>query len=168
MSIKKAKHTTKDPPGLCVNVEHVCLENTMVQQPTRELVDALLEVEVRDVLVIAKLKVLPLFNLDDLLTTDCLLDLLLLLVYGDYVTPPNSLTGAIGAGCVRDDVRYHVDAIKGPRHQPICGDGQPADGAFAVGGYDDGALSIKVVALVAGGGRGHCDSLNNKSPLPPF
>ena len=147
----------RNAPRQRINVEHVRLENPIMQQSPRELQHPRLDFEKSDILEIVQLKVLPLLRLRHLFAVDRLLDLLFLFVDLDDVAPPNGVASTVRARSVRDDVRNDVHALEGRRHQSVGCNSQPADGSFAVNRHVDGALA-KVIALGCGGGHGGSQS----------
>ena len=121
-----------DLPGLGIDVEHVTLLHVKLEEATGDLGDTRFELEVRDVLVIGQLEVLPSLGLLDLLTADGLRDLLLLLDGVDDITKTVCVAFAVRAAGVEEDVVGGLDALHWAGDKPVLGLLQTTDTGLAL------------------------------------
>ena len=118
-------------PRLSIDIEHVILLDTELEEAARHLRDTGFELEVRDVLVIGQMEVLPRLGLRDLLAPDGLRDLLLLLDDVDDLTEPIRIAVPVCATGIEEDVVDGADALHGAGDDSVLGFLQSAGAGLA-------------------------------------
>ncbi len=98
-------------PRLSVDVEHVILLHTELEEAARHLRGGVLELDERDVLVLREVEVLPRLGLLHLFAADGLRHLLLLLDNIDDVAVAIRMALSVGTAGVEEDVMDGVDAL---------------------------------------------------------
>ena len=147
---------TSHSPSLSVDVEHVILLQIQLEEAARDLRNTGFELGVGDVPVVGQVEVLPGLGLLDLLSTDGLRDLLLLLDDVDDITNSVRLAFSVCAAGVEEDVVDGVDALRGAGDKSVLGLLQPAGAGLALGcGWTDvdgtlppGFVGLEVVSIV--------------------